>query len=994
MTKPCLLPSSIILSMILAASAQAQTLTVQDGLQLWLKADAGVSADAEGFVTGWADQTTHANDAFQLNSFLSPKLVPNGVNSKPVLRFDGTDDYLEIVDSDSLSIAGDLTTFFVVKFTDFSNYRCVWAKTAGNLPGAVDFYTLPSSGQPRVFLGNGQAGDGNNGFVNGSSALRANTWITAGFGVSDTVVTHFLGSQSNGGGAINANIADADTSVLIGTRGDFFTKMKGDIAEIVIYDRALTEAERESVTDYLGQKYNIQNLPPSVTLTAAPAGPVLAAGDTVTLTAAPSDPDGTIAKVQFYVNGTLLATAIAPPYVVQATIDTAGSYSFSAKATDDRDGTADSAPAVRTVAAGTEPILDVMAGLSLWMKADAGVSKDAGDVVTSWTDQSPNHNDATPLDESTAPTLVAAGGPNGKPVLRFDGADDSLTVVDSDSLSFDGDITSFFVMKMEDFDTYRAVWAKTSVNFPASVDYYLLPGSGVPRFFRGSGNGTDLRSIDGGPLRAGVFELAGFSSEGNTMSQYLNGLSNGSSSGVVGKTDLDNALTIGTREDGVTRMKGDLAEILIYKSALNPADRRKVEKYLAGKYAVPLTTALNTPPTVVLTAPAAGTSFPVSADVPLTATAADADGAIVRVEFLVNGSIAATVVTAPYEASVNFPLAGSPLISVRAYDNLGSVTTSPAVAITLSSTVVSDLPDLANLKLWLKADQGITQTAGSISEWKDQSGNINNAVQPMAEFQPTLIASELNGKPVVRFDGVDDDLAAASSPSLANTGDISSFFVVRFDDFDTYRTVWAKSDSNLPRSTDWYVQPGTALPLLYRGGSGGIQSVLSQTALTGGEFAAVGFDMGGTAVHHFLNGGLAGVGEITSLLQDTGRPLYIGRRDDSVTRMKGDVAEIIIYNSALSDEDRAKVFSYLGKKYGIDVVNAVTGFPPLSISTSGNNVTVTWPQDSTGFLLESSETMEEGLWLEVFGVTGNTVTEPLTKRNFYRLRREPIVLGQ
>ncbi len=488
-------------------AAHSQTLTVQEGLQLWLKADAGVTADGEGLVTDWNDQTANANNATQFDPAKSPKLVANGVNSKPVLRFDGTDDYLEIPDSESLSITGDLTTFFVVKFTDFANYRAVWAKTLVNYPAPVDYYTLPNTGVPRVFRGNGSNAAGDSGFSDATTSLRANSFITTGFGISDTRVTHYLAAQSIGGGNITANIGDADTPLIIGSRADLFTKMKGDIAEIVIYNRALTEAERVSVTDYLGRKYNIQNIPPTVTLTAAPAGPALSIGDAVTLTAVPADADGTISKVEFFANGSPLGTAIAPPWSVKVTLDSTGSYSFTARATDDRDGIATSAATVRTVSGGGNTALEVLADLSLWVKADAGVTTGAGGAVTAWADQSPNHNDAAPADETTAPLLVTTGGPNGKPVLRFDGVDDALTVPDADSLSFDGDVTSFFVVKMDDFATFRAVWAKTAGNFPASVDYYLLPTSGLPRFFRGAGVGTDLRSIDGGALRAGAFDL-------------------------------------------------------------------------------------------------------------------------------------------------------------------------------------------------------------------------------------------------------------------------------------------------------------------------------------------------------------------------------------------------------------------------------------------------------------------------------------------------------
>src|SRR5205814_8881189 len=126
------LASSLAASWIIPASAQ--TLTVTNGLQLWLIADAGVTAGAGGKVTAWQDQSGNGNNAAQTTADMSPLLVNNAINGKPVLRFDGVDDFLEVADSDSVSITGDITTFFLVKFDDFDNYRTVWAKTEAYKP--------------------------------------------------------------------------------------------------------------------------------------------------------------------------------------------------------------------------------------------------------------------------------------------------------------------------------------------------------------------------------------------------------------------------------------------------------------------------------------------------------------------------------------------------------------------------------------------------------------------------------------------------------------------------------------------------------------------------------------------------------------------------------------------------------------------------------------------------------------------------------------------
>ena len=257
--KCSLLASSLAASSIIPGLAQ--TLTVTNGLQLWLKADAGVTAGAGGQVTAWQDQSGNGNNASQTTADQSPLLANGAVNGKPVLRFDGVDDFLQVEDSASVSIAGDITTFFVVKFDDFATFRAVWAKTSANQPAPNDWYTLPSSGIPRAYRGDGT---GQNGSADGGKALPAGKYVVAGYDMAGSKLTHYLGGFASGGGRIDpAIIADADTPLLIGTRDDRGTIMKGDIAEVLIYNVALAAADRRAVVSYLNQKYLYGTIDPA-----------------------------------------------------------------------------------------------------------------------------------------------------------------------------------------------------------------------------------------------------------------------------------------------------------------------------------------------------------------------------------------------------------------------------------------------------------------------------------------------------------------------------------------------------------------------------------------------------------------------------------------------------------------------------------------------------------------------------------------------------------
>lgn len=94
--------------------------------------------------------------------------------------------------------------------------------------------------------------------------------------------------------------------------------------------------------------------------------------------------------------------------------------------------------------------------------------------------------------------------------------------------------------------------------------------------------------------------------------------------------------------------------------------------------------------------------------------------------------------------------------------------TSTSQALTMPST---------GLKLWLKADAITNLVDGnSVSNWPDSSGKGYNAANAGA-LCPTFRTGVLNGKPVVRFDGIDDYLWNNTFSPGGN--DVSVFVVVR-----------------------------------------------------------------------------------------------------------------------------------------------------------------------------------------------------------------------
>lgn len=99
----------------------------------------------------------------------------------------------------------------------------------------------------------------------------------------------------------------------------------------------------------------------------------------------------------------------------------------------------------------------------------------------------------------------------------------------------------------------------------------------------------------------------------------------------------------------------------------------------------------NINPTVSLTAPANGATFTAPANITLTATAADSDGTVTKVEFFNGATKLGEDLDSPYSFAWNNVPAGTYSLTARATDNAGGVaTSSPAAGITVTGTPSCD----------------------------------------------------------------------------------------------------------------------------------------------------------------------------------------------------------------------------------------------------------------------------------------------------------------
>jgi YD repeat-containing protein len=222
-------------------------------LDLWLRADAGVTLNSFGGVGAWADQSGQGNNATQATDSQSPLLVEGALNGKAVLQFDGSNDFL------STSYTGpqndEVTLFVVARAESLAHYKGL---LCFGTTGGSDYLAYPRLDADKVVFASSNDGGTADGVATG---LVANEW---NIGCASWHRHAPNGAQTYRNGTLVAQRPSNDSALpqeplLIGQDenlgGSAFTS--AEVAEVLIYSRALSPLERDQISTYLSQKYDI-----------------------------------------------------------------------------------------------------------------------------------------------------------------------------------------------------------------------------------------------------------------------------------------------------------------------------------------------------------------------------------------------------------------------------------------------------------------------------------------------------------------------------------------------------------------------------------------------------------------------------------------------------------------------------------------------------------------------------------------------------------------
>lgn len=221
----------------------------------WYKSDVGLyqepagttPADTDGDPVGlWEDQAASGDDVSQATAASKPTWKDAILNGLPVLRFDGTDDLLRGAFTTGGATNQPLTILIVA---------------------ALDAASV-DDGNGKVLI---DGDDSTNRASHYKSVASPDPWtiyhgalIVGGAASSDWLIwtSRMDGANSrvwhNGISAIAGNAgAAAPDGLTIGSRQDDVNPWDGDVAEIILYDADLSDADKNTVGQYLADRFGL-----------------------------------------------------------------------------------------------------------------------------------------------------------------------------------------------------------------------------------------------------------------------------------------------------------------------------------------------------------------------------------------------------------------------------------------------------------------------------------------------------------------------------------------------------------------------------------------------------------------------------------------------------------------------------------------------------------------------------------------------------------------
>ena len=510
----------------------------------------------------------------------------------------------------------------------------------------------------------------------GASKTSAAVAITV-TGAKVLIASPANGSTIYGGSAtVSGSFAGATDSTVLVDNGNTtrIATLNGNsyTASVPIYygtnTLGVTVARRDKTVDSASVVV-MGNAPPLLTFT-SPSTTIFDAPANITLTVDALSPAGSIGKVDFFRNGTLLGTAASAPYRFVWSNVSAGSYAVTAIATDASGYAASTSLPITVNGPNAPPVATITApsnGASFTAPATIALSASASDA-DGWITLVEFLQNGSVIGVTNSPpySMTWNAVPAGSYALTARATDNRAGVATSAPVAV----------------------TVAAPNNPPSVAMTSPP------------SGSSF-------VTPATIALAATATD---------------SDGTVGRVDFyQGATLIGSSTTAPYSFTWTGVAAGSYTLTAKATDNRGA---VTTSQAVNIAVTANNPPSVSLTNPASGASYFAPATITLSAAASDSDGSIARVDFYQGTTAIGSATSAPYTFTWSNVAQGSYSLSARAIDNQGGAGASGSVAVTVSNPVFAILspPNYATI------DGDVVNVTGTVQAPANSGVTVNGVI--------------------------------------------------------------------------------------------------------------------------------------------------------------------------------------------------------------------------------------------------------------------------
>lgn len=224
---------------------------------------------------------------------------------------------------------------------------------------------------------------------------------------------------------------------------------------------------------------------------------------------------------------------------------------------------------------------NISTDLRLWLKADAGTNTVIdGANVSSWTDQSPESNDAAQGTGGNQPTFKEVGI-NNNPSITFNGSTSYMTYGLTSFPIGATDRTIYVVLNYDDITATYQIPFSYGTTSGSRANGFAFSNTGNLHYF---GWGNDI--VQTSFVNPNEAHIYGATYDGATARLFSEGTE--LTSGAKTWNTANNTAYLGRQLNGGEYYNGNISEVIVFSQELSQSDREKVDTYLAIKYGITL----------------------------------------------------------------------------------------------------------------------------------------------------------------------------------------------------------------------------------------------------------------------------------------------------------------------------------------------------------------------------------------------------------------------